>query len=479
MRYSNKLPSILFLLMFTASAVFSQDFSSGFSEGESDGTGGGGFSEDFGDSSGENPDSSFGDFSAVSGDTSASPALNIGGEIKFQTRYYTDVDSSERIEDMDIESFPEVKLKLDYSGENSEFKANLVFSQDRMFSEYEDVIDEAFLRVYYDKFNIETGFMKVVWGKGDELKAVDILNPINYSDFYNKDLLERKIASPMFKVNHYVGLNGLLELVYIPYTSYPEFDSASDGRWAPYDTLTLSSLAAAGTTVSYKNNRTLYSSQAALRYTNSSNGFDYGLIYSYGFMPLPTTKLDSFTGTGYGSADIKPERANIFGLEAAKVLFSLNSRAEFAYYMSSDIKGDDPDIQNNKIMWVFGFDKDLPVSSFNLLIETQGLYTLNNREIEASHTDRDVDYDEDDTFSRNIIIARLKDSLNHDRIRPELSFTYHFEDQDFMIRPETEFVLKDDISFDILYTYFYGDNDTPFGAYNNNSFLQAKFVYSF
>ncbi len=121
----------------------------------------------------------------------------------------------------------------------------------------------------------------------------------------------------------------------------------------------------------------------------------------------------------------KLERANIFGLEAAKVIFGLNSRAEFAYYMSSDIKGDDPDIQNNKIMWVFGFDKDLPVSSMNLLIETQGRYTIMNSEIKemtASNPDYDVDYNSDDIYSQNIIIAKLKDSLNHDRIRPEFSF---------------------------------------------------------
>ncbi len=469
MKTGNILSSAVILLLLTAGTLTAQDSFSDFSSDSFSDTSDAGFTGDSGDS--------FGSF--AEGGEGSSP-LKIGGEIRFQSRYYTGNSSIEEAEDIQTESFPEVRLNLDYSAENSDFIADLVFSEDRMYSDYSDVIKEAYIRIYYDSFNIETGYMKVVWGKGDELKAVDILNQTDYSDFYNKDLLERKIASPMLKINKYAGINGLFELVFIPCTDYPEFDTA---KWAPYDIKTLTALSAADATdISYKDHQTLDSGQIAARYTNSSSGFDYGFIYSYGFMPLPTTKLKSFTGEIPGEAEVKLERANIFGIEAAKVLMGLNSRAEFAYYMSSDIEGDDPDIQNNKIMWVFGFDKDLPISSLNFLLETQGLYTLQNSEIEkmsASNPDYDVDYDIDGTYSRNMIIARLKDSLNHDRIRPEISLTYHVEDSDFMLRPEVEFVLKDDISFDVLYTLFKGDEDTVFGVYEENSFLQAKVVYSF
>ena len=480
--YSRKLSAAVFVLLFSAASVFpQQSFPDEAGSGQ-------GFSADTEEASEGSFDSgfggsSFGDFSDSSESGNSSSGLEIGGRLKYQSRYYTDAGSAGEIENIAVESFPELDLELEYKKENSEFMADLIISRDSMFSGYEDVINEAYMTVYYDNFSIETGFMKVVWGKGDELKAVDILNQINYSDFYNKDLLERKTASPMFKINRDIGLNGLLELVYIPFTDYPGFDDPVSGRWAPYDLQTLGTLSEAGLTdISYRDTETLYSSRAAARYTNSAAGFDYGLIYSYGFMPMPSVKLDSFTGGIPGNADIKLERASIFGAEAAKVILGLNSRAEFAYYMSSDIKGDDPDIQNNKIMWVFGFDRDLPVSSMNLLVETQGTYTLNNSEIKAvsaSNTENDVDYDSDDSYSQNSIIARLRDSLNHDRIRPEISFIYHAEDHDFMLRPETEFVLKDDISFDILYTYFHGDEDSVFGVYDNNSFLQVKFVYSF
>lgn len=478
----SKRTALLFLIAFTAAGtVFAQDSFSDFSAGSFSDSLESSSQDNFGGGFGDDSSSAFGDFSGDSESASAASPLEIGGNLKFQSRIYTDTDTAGEIEDMEVESFPEVGLKFDYTADNSEFTADLVFSEDLMFSDYEDVINEAYIRIYYDDFNIETGFMKVVWGKGDELKAVDILNSSNYSDFYNKDLLERKIAAPMFKINKYSGLNGLLEFVYIPYYTYPEFDASESGKWATCDGRTLAASAAAyGTEISYKNNQTLYSSQAAVRYTNSVSGFDYGFLYSYGFMPLPTVKLDDFTGSIPGEAEIKMERANIFGVEAAKVVLGLNSRAELAYYMSSDIQGDDPDIQNNKIMWVFGFDKDLPVSSMNLLIETQGMYTLKNSEIrDPSLTDYDVDFDSDDTYSQNIIIAKLKDSLNHDRIRPVVSLIYHVEDQDFMLRPELEFLLKDDISFEVLYTYFNGDKDTIFGVYEENSFLQTRFVYSF
>ncbi len=417
--------------------------------------------------SGTGMGSFFGEEGSPAGGEGSSSPLAIGGEVNSQVRYFID---TEKPGSSAIEAFPEVRLDLDYNAPGSAMTAKLIFSRDKIYSGIEDIIDEAYSTLYFNSFNIETGFMKVVWGKGDELKALDILNPLDYTDFYNKDLLERKKSVFMLKLNKNVALNGLIEFVYIPYYTMPQFDSTDDGRWAPYSARQLAFFAGGGGTVAYDDTDTLEYSQGAVRFTNSAGGLDYGFLYSYGFNTLP--------GAVYASAssiEVKPERAHIFGFEAAKVILGLNARGEAGYYLTEDIRGNDMDIQNNRIMWVAGFDKDLPLSSLNFLIETQGTYILANSGIKQY----DVDYSEDDNYSQNIIIVRLKDSWMHEKIEPQIAASVHIEDLDFMIKPSVTITPKDDFKIEFLSAIFGGSNDTVFGVYDDNDFVQIRTVFSF
>ncbi len=406
-------------------------------------------------------------FSETTGLSVDKSALSIGGKAISQIRYFID---NENPESSEIESFPEVRLDFDYDNENSSMTAKLIFSRDKIYSDIEDIIDEAYTTVYFSNFNIETGFMKVVWGKGDELKALDILNPIDYTDFYNKTLLERKKAALMVKLNKYTGLNSLLELVYIPVYTGVQFDSAGDRRWAPYSVRQLAAFTAAGGTVSEEDTDTVEYSQVAARFTSTFSGFDYGFLYSYGFTPLPAAVVET-----PALIEVKPQRAHIFGAEAAKVLFGLNARAEAGYFLTEDTEGNDSDVKNNLLIWIAGFDKDLPLSQLNFLAETQGTYILSNSGLKSG----DVDYSESGNYSQNIIILRLKDSWAHEKIQPQISATVHIEEGDFMLKPSVALIPKDDVKFEFLCTLFEGDEDTVFGVYDDNDFIQAKFTFAF
>ena len=59
-------------------------------------------------------------------------------------------------------------------------------------------------------------------------------------------------------------------------------------------------------------------------------------------------------------------------------------RAEAAYYLTEDIAGDDPEVPNNSLEYLLGFDVDLGISSLNLNVQGTGSYILNSDAIDEA-----------------------------------------------------------------------------------------------
>lgn len=74
--------------------------------------------------------------------------------------------------------------------------------------------------------------MKPIGGPGNKVHAVDILTPMDYSDFINPDYTERKDAEAMIKLNIPAN-DGLLELVYLPVVTPDTIPW--EGTWVPRD----------------------------------------------------------------------------------------------------------------------------------------------------------------------------------------------------------------------------------------------------
>ncbi|OQY07415.1 MAG: hypothetical protein B6I28_05625 [Fusobacteriia bacterium 4572_132] len=208
--------------------------------------------------------------------------------------------------------------------------------------------------------------------------------------------------------------------------------------------------------------------QIGARYTNSKAGYDYGISYYKGALRTPS--LDSST------LELNYDDVNIFGSELSTVLFGINSRAELAYYMTEDTDGKDATVHNNKIAWVIGGDRDLPIHNVNVNIQNKGEYILNNDEINGTD---DVEYNSDEKYTTNTIITKISDKFKNERILPELQFVYNIEDGDYMLNNQIEIKLKDDTSMTVMYKMFEGDSDTIFGEFDKNDFAEVKFEYEF
>ncbi len=452
---------------------FGGGFDEGFSSGESTETG----SENTGSSTGDSGTQS----STSGGGMFAESGLEWSGFVSTTMRAYADYEDPETGE---INTYPEVGLDLSYSGANSEAVANLRFHRDWLYDAgleqqasghknvlwyLQQMIDEAYLRLFYDHFNLQTGFLKEVWGTGDQSHVVDVLNPTDYYDFVNIDYIERKTAEFMFKLNIPFGMNGLVQLAYVP-TFTPD-SSPLYGRWAPASMGDLTTLIESGVELNRPQMNTLSDGQYAARVSGTAGGVDLAATYYFGYLRNPNAEV-TYSGTYPNlvpeQINLSYDRLHVFGLDAAGVLAGFNLRGEAAYYLTEDYEGED-DIRtnNHSLQYVAGFDRNLPLSNLNLNIQNIGFYYLN----------------EDDDPTSNILSAALSDSWNNDKIKPEVAVSYGIEKQDFMLRPEITFDLIDDVQLTAEYAAFIGDEDGRFGQFDDNGYTndyaQITLTYNF
>ena len=450
--------ALLAILALTAAPLHADDFSEGF---------GGGFSSD--EPAAESNSSS---------ETQPATQLEWGGFVSTTMRSYIDTDDPG---DSPVTTYPEVGLDLHYSAKNSEAVANLRFHRNWLYDAgleqqasghqnvlwyLQQMIDEAYLRLFYDNFNLQAGFLKEVWGTGDQSHVVDLLNPTDYYDYVNIDYIDRKTAEFMFKLNIPFAMNGLVELAYVP-TFTPD-SSPLYGDWAPQSVSQITSIIETDSlTLNQPDTNTISNGQAALRVSGTAGGMDVAGTYYFGYLRQPGLDI-TYTGTPPNlvpaKADLSYDRVHVFGLDGAGVLAGFNLRGEAAYYLTEDYEGDDETrLNNHSVQYVAGFDRNLPVSQLNLNIQTIGAYFIN----------------EDDDPTRTIVSAALSDSWNNDKIRPEFSASYGVEEEDWMIRPEVTFDLVDDVELTAGGAIFLGSSDGRFGQFEDNNYAEVELTYNF
>lgn len=446
---------------------------------------------------------------AASGDEGAkAERVRINGSLNFLSRAYLGGGALGAVgSDSDDEDTtrvnPSARFDLSYKGASTELSANLRLDPDRLKDHPEDVIDEAYARIFLGDFVLEGGKMKIVWGKGDKLHVLDLFNANDYTDFIIPDYIERRIAEPMFHLA-WNGPSGVrAEFVWTP-TMTPD-RLPTEGRWIASQTSTVkkileqyvgyryaqlygngtnpAAVLAANAYLSAHSDAsafmpdtgTLDYGQYGVRITGSVGPADIGASYYLGRFKTPSVAF-GYTGTQVTSVETAYDVLQSFGLEGAAVLGPINTRAEAAYYLTKDIAGDDPTVKNNRLAWLFGFDVDLPVSNLNINIQTIGAYILKKDEILSP---LDVDYDKDRRYSNNKIVLKLSDSFNHEKIKPELTFIWGIERRDYYLNPKIEYKILDEFKIELSGLLLFGSRDGEFGSFTDNDFVQIAMKYSY
>lgn len=440
--------------------------------------------------------------------------LNWSGDIKLKNRNYLEIEN-------EIDTTLDIGLNLKYERDNSELYADFEYLTDSgSFN-----LNEGYVRLFYDNFDFLAGKKKIVWGKGDKLHVIDNINPMDYSDFINEDYLDRKIAEKMLKIDYYIG-DGNFEIIFTPEFNFSQLPD--EGFWVQKETrymqdleeelenyglylldmgaITHSELTALREyfeeETSYPDYDKIEESTYGIRYTNSIKGFDFGFSYYNGRMKLPSYSKLSLYNIGYSLSGLTPDpsiselngyvesinphydKVEVFGFEFSKILLGINTRGEIGYFKTEDGSGDDPDIRNHKISWIVGGDRDLPISNMNLNLQLKSEKILKEDEIKKNSLpiqgyNYDINYDKDGNYFKNLLVAKLSDSYNHEKINPEIVYYVNIESEDYVLENNIEFLLKDNLSMKMIYKIFEGENDTQFGQFDDNDYAALNFEYSF
>jgi hypothetical protein len=326
------------------------------------------------------------------------------------------------------------------------------------------------------------------------------------SDFINPEYKERQIGEEMIKVDRFFrGGSANLEFIYTPDFTPHRFAEDSEsplGNWVinPFagqaSDLTLRKIAAAtnqteADVISQVKDATAdEDNQFGLRFTDSSGGTDYGLSYYHGYLRTPSYNKAAFKkeynknsfSAALEAAKLHYDEVDVFGFELARVIADINSRLELAYYRTDDTAGDKPTVRNNKIAWVIGGDRDLPISNLNLNLQFTGEKILDDSKVEKNIRASkyiDVEYNSDGDYTTNRAVLRLKNSYQNEKIIPELTWIYNLNNNDYSLEAAVDYELKQDLVFTIAHKIFSGDQDTDFGQFEDNDFSSFSLKYNF
>ncbi len=211
-------------------------------------------------------------------------------------------------------------------------------------------LDEAFLDVYFESFEVRLGKQKVSWGQLDDLQPTDHLNPQDLREFFFRPELERKIGVPAVRATGYRG-PWVADLVWAPtYTAY-RFPNRDD-RWFPpllrVPDRVETPLGSMPIETRYPDVRppplTLASSDVGLRVTRFLGGAELSGTVFHGWDKVPTFSADAtatVVPTGLAEAPAAPSvdlrvrpslhRITVVGADLAVPVWLLALRAEAAW----------------------------------------------------------------------------------------------------------------------------------------------------
>lgn len=240
-------------------------------------------------------------------------------EARLEEKYgYRKVDYA----DNTLVAFPAARLGIGYSGNKADASLLLNLTEDTLKNNQIDIIDELILRGYFidNRFTVEAGKMKVVWGKGDKLHVLDNFNADDYKDFIIPDYIDRRISTPMLRGVYSFNTEQpfTIEALWTPFLPKDRFDM--EGIWMPasYAKLTtitkaalimkasnmlnsgnasglddLADLAEFNVNDMYPDTNSLKYTQGGLKFSGTAGAFDWGVSYYIGRYKQPSANLDN------------------------------------------------------------------------------------------------------------------------------------------------------------------------------------------
>lgn len=330
------------------------------------------------------------------------------------------------------------------------------------------------------------GMLRYTWGKSDELRVLDIINP-QYLNFVTFEGIEdRKIGRLAFGIEASFGDFTALELSILPLAGKTVLDNLALMPKSMRD-LYLAAQAWNRFEVreTWKAAQSLDDLSLAVRWRDQRFGVDYGLYWYHGYGNLPVFKWTAvdFSNPLDPAAVVLREyrKVDMLGLDFETTLGEFVIRGEAALYVQGksfqmgqsaailDSMGlGDGTLEKRYLQWVVGFDNR------NFLVEK--LY-LNLQFAQSIIFDHDARLQQDHV--ENTCTARVEYGFARDILTLKLGFAWMIE-RGWQANPEASIMLDDGVELALgAWLMQFDASDALYGSYDKTDFGYLKLVAKF
>jgi len=397
-------------------------------------------------------------------------------------RYYNGVKVGNGNNDLAI-SQSTLNLNLEKTTDFGAMKVNpmLYFSGSDSLSLY---LREAYIDMYFNKFDLRIGKQQVIWGKADGVFITDIVSPKNLSEFLLPEFDEIRIGITAVKLDYYIADNHTIEAIWTPVfnpTVYPPQNS----MWAPKMNFK----------PPFPNNPPVYidrshekvkssleNSELFLKYSALTSAIDFEIMGAYMWDDDPAlgkeVEFNVVNGNPVPSKiTVYPEyhRLSLAGGSFSTTLGPFVLRGEGAYYFGKYMQTNNP-LQNNGLVqkdylnYLVGLDFTLWDVNFSGQFIQKKIMDYKEGELLETPSFKN-EYNNMATFLAHY-------SCLNETLTLEYFMYYDFNYDDALLRPRILYDYSDSINLQFGANIFIGDQGL-FGQYNKNDMIFGKIIYSF
>jgi hypothetical protein len=372
--------------------------------------------------------------------------------------------------------------------------------------DHEIALDEAYVDLFFDRFDVRIGNQIVGWGRTDVINPTDNINPIDLTSVITGDVSEKKVPTPALKLDYYLG-NTTAEVVVIPFFQEHKYDLVGSdfsifryGLFTDYvggvfpwayllddESEKLINRTSLSVVSPNKPSDSPENIQGGMRISSKYRGWDFSLSYLNMYDRLPTVELSEglrsaivtgsvvgyiggLTPAGLANAlSLDYHRYHMVGLDFATTWGSWGIRGEGALFLDRYTYTTDLDsIKNNYLLYVVGVDR----------LFANDFY-VNLQFVQKAILDWGHNYVEDEFQSGLTLYTYKEFELFGRKIVPEVRALYDINGEGFFITPKVTYKWTDDLEFCLGMNIFEGKRDSVFGYFTDNdqAFFEIKYIF--
>ena len=333
---------------------------------------------------------------------------------------------------------------------------------------------DAYLDASLGNFDLRIGSQQIVWGQAVGLFFADIVNPKDLREYILPDLDEIRI--PVFAVNlEYFTGSSYLQAVFIPFPDFNEFGKrGSEFDFSrPLYTQDVDIVFYDPTDPACS----LDNSEAGLRFSHFSGGWDWSLFYLWDLYDFPVNYWSSTINSAESLHPItltyhpRYERIHRFGGTFSKDVSNAILKGEVIYssemfFTATDFSDPDGILSGDTLDCLLGVDY-----TFWSRLET------NFQLMQKIILDYDPNMMDRKIYSSFSVWMRI--SFWDNQLEPELFLVSSFNQKDILLRPKLTYNYSDSLKFIFGLDLFYGRMDGNFGIFDDNDRIYAELLYVF